>query len=350
MAAGLREPLRPPAVGSSRAHPGELTSSGNPGPSVLAPNLTAKEQPFLARRGSVAWRLVSSTPQQADEQPACDEGRGTQATEGKWNSSATSPTGLGRASDVRGTGPDRWRSGLAALGHPLPGTGSLLLDAHKPQPASAQGLAGGLNEVVYGKLDLARLGVRTRSLHCARQPSVIELGARSMGGRDGPEPTLCGQAECFDRLLRLCVACNLFRTPEPSPAASASSPATGTALQPQESVGAGAFPQGALPLPALLFGAPALLALALALGLVGLLSWRRRRRGAVPLEAPDRDRNGTPDNVIILSPGPIDATTPVWSPPEDPATTPPGHSVPVPATELGSTELVTTKTAGPEQL
>ncbi|KAM9230163.1 tumor necrosis factor receptor superfamily member 13C [Dugong dugon] len=189
----------------------------------------------------------------------------------------------------------------------------------------------------------------TRSLLCARQPSVIGLGASSMGGRDGPEPTLCGQAECFDRLLRLCVACNLFRTPEPSPAASASSPATGTALQPQESVGAGAVPQGALPMPGLLFGAPALLGLALALGLVGLLSWRRRRRGAAPLEAPDRDRNGTPDNVIILSPGPIDATTPVWSPPEDPATTPPGHSVPVPATELGSTELVTTKTAGPEQ-
>ncbi|XP_030882943.1 centromere protein M [Leptonychotes weddellii] len=34
---------------------------------------------------------------------------------------------------------------------------------------------------------------------------------------------------------------------------------------------------------------------------------------------------------------------------EDPANTPPAHSVPVPATELGSTELVTTKTAGPEQ-
>lgn len=54
------------------------------------------------------------------------------------------------------------------------------------------------------------------------------------------------------------------------------------------------------------------------------------------------------DNVLSL--GTLDATAPIWLPPsEDPATTPPAHSVPVPATELGSTELVTTKTAGPEQ-
>uniref|UniRef100_G3U9C5 TNF receptor superfamily member 13C n=1 Tax=Loxodonta africana TaxID=9785 RepID=G3U9C5_LOXAF len=180
------------------------------------------------------------------------------------------------------------------------------------------------------------------------------LGSRSMGGRDGSEPTLCGQAECFDLLLRVCVACRLFRTPEPSPAG-ASSPATGTALQPQKTVGAGAVPQGALPLPGLLFGAPALLGLALAMGLVRLVRWRRRRRGMAPPEASDRPDPPFPplpeslDNVIILSPGPIDATSPVWSPPEDRATTLPGHSVPVPATELGSTELVTTKTTGPEQ-
>ena len=50
-----------------------------------------------------------------------------------------------------------------------------------------------------------------------------------------------------------------------------------------------------------------------------------------------------------LSPGTLDATAPIWLlPSEDPAATPPTHSVPVPATELGSTELVTTKTAGPE--
>ncbi|XP_004700749.1 tumor necrosis factor receptor superfamily member 13C [Echinops telfairi] len=101
-------------------------------------------------------------------------------------------------------------------------------------------------------------------------------GAGSFGGREGPAPTQCGEALCFDLLVRVCVACKLFRTPKPSPE---------------------------------------------------------------PL-----------DHVIVLSLGPTNATAPVWPPPEDPDTTPPGHSVPVPATELGSTELVTTKTAGPEQL
>ncbi|KAM6215171.1 tumor necrosis factor receptor superfamily member 13C [Rhynchocyon petersi] len=173
-------------------------------------------------------------------------------------------------------------------------------------------------------------------------------GARSMGSRDAPAPTLCGHAECFDWLLRLCVACRLFRTPEPSP--TPASPAPGTALQPQESVGAGSGPQGALPLPGLLVGAPALLGLLLALVLVGLLSWRRRCGAASP-EPPDRDdRNDPLDNVITLPPGPVYGTAPFWPPPEAPAATQPGHSVPVPATELGSTELVTTKTAGPEQL
>ncbi|XP_007939975.1 tumor necrosis factor receptor superfamily member 13C [Orycteropus afer afer] len=175
-------------------------------------------------------------------------------------------------------------------------------------------------------------------------------GPRNIGSRDGPAPTLCGQAKCFDRLLRLCVACKLFRTPEPSPAAEASSLAPGTALQPQESVGAGAGPQGALPLPGLLLGAPALLGLALALLLVCLVTWRRRRGGVALPEAPERSGNEPLGNAIILSPGPTDATAPIWPPPEDAATTPSGHSVPVPATELGSTELVTTKTAGPEQL
>ncbi|XP_011800537.1 PREDICTED: tumor necrosis factor receptor superfamily member 13C [Colobus angolensis palliatus] len=107
----------------------------------------------------------------------------------------------------------------------------------------------------------------------------------------------------------------------------------------------------------LLFGAPALLGLALvlALVLVGLVSWRRRQRrlrGASFAEAPDgdKDKDEPLDKVIILSPGISDAAAPAWPPPgEDPGTTPPGHSVPVPATELGSTELVTTKTAGPEQ-
>lgn len=77
--------------------------------------------------------------------------------------------------------------------------------------------------------------------------------------------------------------------PSPSlpPAVGASSsPAPGTALQPQESVGPGgaAEAEAALRLPALLFGAPALLGLALALVLVGLLGcrWRRRRLRAAP--------------------------------------------------------------------
>ncbi|XP_026335315.1 tumor necrosis factor receptor superfamily member 13C [Ursus americanus] len=181
-------------------------------------------------------------------------------------------------------------------------------------------------------------------------------GARSLRGRDGPAPTQCVQAECFDPLVRNCVACKLFRTSEPRPAG-ASSLAPGTALQPQESVGPGtaAEAEAALPLPALLFGAPALLGLALALVLVGLLSWRRRRRrlrAAAPPGAPDPHAHPHEplDNVIVLPPGPLDATAPVWPPTgEDPANTPPAHSVPVPATELGSTELVTTKTAGPEQ-
>ncbi|KAI6053457.1 TNFRSF13C [Marmota monax] len=176
------------------------------------------------------------------------------------------------------------------------------------------------------------------------------LGARSVRGRDGPAPTPCVQAQCFDPLVRLCVACRLFRTPEPG-RAGLSSQAPGTALQPQESVGAGA--EAALPLPGLLFGAPALLglALALALALVALMSWRwQRRRRTASLEAPDGGQDEALDNVIIPSTETLDASAPIWSPPrEDPGSTPSGHSVPVPATELGSTELVTTKTTGPEQ-
>ncbi|XP_032201983.1 tumor necrosis factor receptor superfamily member 13C isoform X1 [Mustela erminea] len=207
--------------------------------------------------------------------------------------------------------------------------------------------------------------------------------ARNRRGRDSPAPTQCVQAQCFDPLVRNCVACNLFRTPEPRPASppsdpsppppslpsspcppspslppavgASSSPAPGTALQPQESVGPGgaAEAEAALPLPALLFGAPALLGLALALVLVGLLGcgWRRRRlRAGAPPGTPEPQPGETLDHVTILPPGPLDATAPIWPPTrEDTANTPPAHSVPVPATELGSTELVTTKTAGPEQ-
>ncbi|XP_064347472.1 tumor necrosis factor receptor superfamily member 13C isoform X1 [Camelus dromedarius] len=212
----------------------------------------------------------------------------------------------------------------------------------------------------------------------------MRRGARGLRGRDGPAPTQCLQTQCFDVLVRNCVACSLLRTPEPRPASPPSDPspprsslssapcppcpsppaaglsslAPGTALQPQESVGPGAATEveaeAALPLPALLFGAPALLGLALALVLVGLVSWRHRRRrlrAAAAPETPEAPGGDEPlDNVTILSPGTLDVTAPIWLPPsEDPATTPPSHSIPVPATELGSTELVTTKTAGPEQ-
>uniref|UniRef100_A0A8C3X460 TNF receptor superfamily member 13C n=1 Tax=Catagonus wagneri TaxID=51154 RepID=A0A8C3X460_9CETA len=175
-------------------------------------------------------------------------------------------------------------------------------------------------------------------------------GARGLRGRDGPVPTQCHQTQCFDLLVRNCVACSLLRTPDPGPG---NSLAPRTALQPQESVGPGAAEaEAALPLPALLLGAPALLGLALALVLLGLVRWRRRRqqpRASAAPEAPEALDGGPLDNNIIPSPGMPDATAPIWPPPgEDPATTPPAHSVPVPATELGSTELVTTKTAGPE--
>ncbi|KAL0625454.1 Tumor necrosis factor receptor superfamily member 13C [Plecturocebus cupreus] len=185
----------------------------------------------------------------------------------------------------------------------------------------------------------------------------MRRGPRSLRGRDAPVPTPCVPTECYDLLVRKCVDCRLLRKSPPKTAAGASSPAPGTALQPQESVGAGAG-EAALPLPGLLFGAPALLCLVLvlALVLVGLVSWRRRQqrlRGAASAEVPDGDKAAASeplDKVIILSPGTTDATAPAWPPPgEDPGTAPPGHSVPVPATELGSTELVTTKTAGPEQ-
>ncbi|XP_040608659.1 tumor necrosis factor receptor superfamily member 13C isoform X2 [Mesocricetus auratus] len=161
--------------------------------------------------------------------------------------------------------------------------------------------------------------------------------ARSRRSRDSPMPTPCVQTLCFDPLVRHCVACNLLRTPDPL---HASSQAPGTALQPQESVGTGAGPDARLPLPGLLFGAPALLGLMLALALVALVTWRWRqqRRMASP---------GTPDGVQEET---LHASAPIWpTPKEDADTTLPGHSIPVPATELGSTELVTTKTAGPEE-
>ncbi|XP_055251639.1 tumor necrosis factor receptor superfamily member 13C isoform X1 [Moschus berezovskii] len=217
----------------------------------------------------------------------------------------------------------------------------------------------------------------------------MQRGRRGLRGKDRPAPTQCLQTQCFDPLVRNCVACSLLRTTEPRPASPSSGPppphaplpsapcspcpsppaggpsslAPGTATQPQESAGPGtpAEAEAALPLPALLFGAPALLGLALALALLGLVTWKRRRRrpgAAVVPEAPEAAEvpeapDGEPDKSLdidtTLSRGTLDATTPIWLlPTEDPAAIPPAHSVPVPATELGSTELVTTKTAGPE--
>ncbi|XP_045691070.1 tumor necrosis factor receptor superfamily member 13C isoform X2 [Phyllostomus hastatus] len=180
--------------------------------------------------------------------------------------------------------------------------------------------------------------------------------AGSPGVQSGPDPTKCVSPQCFDALVRSCVDCKLFRPPELN-SVWPSSLAPRTPLQQQESVGTGATAQAepVLPMPALLLGAPALLGLALALVLVlvALVTLRRRRqrtRGPTSPEAPEREQDGPLDKVVVLSSGSPNATAPVWPPPRDSsATGPPAHSVPVPATELGSTELVTTKTAGPEQ-
>ncbi|XP_008843009.1 tumor necrosis factor receptor superfamily member 13C isoform X1 [Nannospalax galili] len=167
---------------------------------------------------------------------------------------------------------------------------------------------------------------------------------RTRRARDGSVPTPCVQAQCFDPLVRFCVSCKLLRTPDPRHAPSSQAP--GTAQQPQESMG----PDAVLPLPGLLLGAPALLGVVLALALVALVSWRWRqqRRMASP-ETPEGGQDEPMDNVFLPSLETLHASAPVWPPhKEDADTTLPGHSVPVPATELGSTELVTTKTAGPE--
>ncbi|XP_042553852.1 tumor necrosis factor receptor superfamily member 13C, partial [Dipodomys spectabilis] len=141
----------------------------------------------------------------------------------------------------------------------------------------------------------------------------------------------------------------------PRPAAVAgSSAAPGTALQPRGAGGAGGAGPGreaAPPLPALLLGAPVLLGLALALALVALVSWKwRRRRRTASAEAPDGGPDELLEDALVPTKESQAASAPAWPPPgEEPDVPAAGHSVPVPATELGSTELVTTKTAGPEQ-
>lgn len=76
---------------------------------------------------------------------------------------------------------------------------------------------------------------------CERVPSMgsKRRGARSRQGRDGPAPTQCVQAECFDPLVRNCVACKLFRTPEPRPGKSPPTPPAGQRGQPRGGGGGG---------------------------------------------------------------------------------------------------------------
>lgn len=90
-------------------------------------------------------------------------------------------------------------------------------------------------------------------------------------------------------LLRPAFGPSVLRPPSASPSPSA----PGTALQPQESVGTGPGPDATLPLPGLLFGAPALLGLVLVLFLVALVIWRwwRQRRMASP-DTPDGVQEG----------------------------------------------------------
>ncbi|XP_049628410.1 tumor necrosis factor receptor superfamily member 13C [Suncus etruscus] len=161
--------------------------------------------------------------------------------------------------------------------------------------------------------------------------------------RRAPVARKCLQAQCFDQLVRDCVACELLSTHEPAPAPASPPfhlPRPRTALPP---LGPG------LPGPTLLLGVPVALGLALALLLVALAAWWRRLGPVAPPTARDTEPEEPLDSVIVLPPEVPEVTDPAWSPPsEDPDTLAPAHSVPVPAIELGSTELVTTKTTGPE--
>lgn len=48
-----------------------------------------------------------------------------------------------------------------------------------------------------------------------------------MRGKDRPAPTQCLQTQCFDPLVRNCVACSLLRTTEPRPGKSRAAPTHG---------------------------------------------------------------------------------------------------------------------------
>ncbi|EDL04525.1 mCG20392 [Mus musculus] len=131
------------------------------------------------------------------------------------------------------------------------------------------------------------------------------LRVRSQRSRDSSVPTQCNQTECFDPLVRNCVSCELFHTPD-------------TGHSKQRHGDRRDLPEvSSLPAP----HAPLLTLEPMSL-----------------------------ENVFVPSSETPHASAPTWPPlKEDADSALPRHSVPVPATELGSTELVTTKTAGPEQ-
>ncbi|XP_028934449.1 tumor necrosis factor receptor superfamily member 13C isoform X2 [Ornithorhynchus anatinus] len=196
-------------------------------------------------------------------------------------------------------------------------------------------------------------------------------------------PKACGQPNCYDPLTRGCVSCLLLQFPgrgtvEVSPASDTS---PGPSPPPPGSATAGlasAPPWAALLEPLLTYGIPTLAGLALALTLCGVVSvqLRRRKRSSIPPITTTGIAEGAAENLECsymppdseaqpgVSPDPI--SDPNQPPPngsfhprepsaqesgEHLASAPPlgslgelSHGVPVPATELGATVLVTTKT------
>ncbi|EDM15672.1 rCG60144 [Rattus norvegicus] len=132
---------------------------------------------------------------------------------------------------------------------------------------------------------------------------VRRLRVRSRRSRDSPVSTQCNQTECFDPLVRNCVSCELFYTPE-------------TRHGKQRHGDRRDLSRGLQP---------------------------TRRAPLLTLEP-------SLENVFVPPSETLHASAPNWPPfKEDADNILSCHSIPVPATELGSTELVTTKTAGPEQ-
>ncbi|XP_038612013.1 tumor necrosis factor receptor superfamily member 13C [Tachyglossus aculeatus] len=192
-------------------------------------------------------------------------------------------------------------------------------------------------------------------------------------------PKACGQAYCYDPLTRGCVFCFLLQISEK--VSEEVSPAPGTSPPPPGSATAGlasASPWAALLEPLLTYGIPTLAGLALALVLCGVVSvqLRRRKRSSIPPITTTRIAEGATENVecSYMPPAseaqagvppnptsdpdqsPANGSFHPWDPPAQEsgghlASAPPldnlgepSHGVPVPATELGATVLVTTKT------